>query len=153
MGRMYTAIFENVSVSAAQDLFEITPADDKPVKIHQIVISNVSSETADQLRYTIKRFSGAYTSGSGGTSPTPRPLDSNDTAAGFTVEANNTTRATGGTSVTLWAEGQDARAGWNWFPTPAGQIRCPQAEAIVVGLEAAPASSTPMSGTVLIEEL
>lgn len=153
MGRMYTATFDGVSVSAAQDLFEITPADDKPIRIHQIVVSNGASETSDQLRFTIKRFSGAYTSGSGGSTPTPRPLDGIDTAAGFTVEANNTTRATGGTSVTLWSEGQNVLNGWNYFPTPESRIRCPQAEAIVVGLENAPAAATTMSGVAVIEEV
>lgn len=153
MGRMYTVAFDGVAVAAAQDLFELTPADDKPIKIHQIVITNGASETSDQLHFTIKRFTGAYTSGSGGSAPTPQPLSASDPAAGFAAEANNTTRATGGTSVLLWSEGQNALNGWNYFPTPEGRITARQAEAIVVGLENAPVGSTTMSGVVLVEEL
>ena len=153
MGRMYTVTFDGVAVAAVQDLFELTPADDKPIKIHQIVITNGASETSDQLRFTIKRFTGAYTSGSGGSAPTPQPLSASDAAAGFAAEANNTTRATGGTSVVLWSEGQNALNGWNYFPTPEGRITGRQAEAIVIGLENAPAASTTVSGVVVVEEL
>ena len=32
-GRTYSVIFSAVAVSAAQDLFELSPADDKPVEI------------------------------------------------------------------------------------------------------------------------
>ena len=31
MGRVYSVNFENVAVAAAQDFFEVSPADDKPV--------------------------------------------------------------------------------------------------------------------------
>jgi hypothetical protein len=153
MSRFYTVIFENVAVAAAQDLFELQAADDKPIKIHQIVVTNIASETSDQLRFTIKRFTGAFTGGSVGTAPTPRPLTTSDPAAGFVAEVNNTTRATGGTSVTLWAEGQNALNGFAWTATPGAEIVAVQAEALVVGLEAAPAASTNMSGSVLVEEI
>ena len=33
MARVYAVTFENVNVTAAQDFFEITPSDDKPVRL------------------------------------------------------------------------------------------------------------------------
>lgn len=153
MGRFYTAVFENVAVAAAQDFFEVVPASNKPIRVHQVVITNVASETSDQLRFTIKRVTGSPTSGSGGSTATPRPMLANDTAAGATVETNNTTRISGGTSVTLWAEGQNAVNGWNYFPTPEQQPVFFNGEYLIVGLEAAPAASTNMSGTIVFEEL
>lgn len=82
MGRMYAVTFENVAVTVAQDLFEISPADDKPVLIHAVYVSQ-SSDMGDVqeelLRVTIKR--GHTTSGSGGSSFTPVPLQSSSGAA------------------------------------------------------------------------
>ena len=46
MGRMYAVSFENVTVSAAQDFFEVSPADDNPVLIHAVYLSQ-SSDTGD----------------------------------------------------------------------------------------------------------
>lgn len=154
MGRTYTVQFENVAVTAAQDFFEITPADDKPVKIVGLFLSQ-SSDVADaaeeMLRVSIIR--GHATSGSGGSAPTPAVLDPVDTAAGFTAEVNNTTIASAGTGVTLHSESFNIRTGYaNWWPPEV----CPRASqantTIVVRLLAAPADSLSMSGTLYLEE-
>lgn len=42
MRGVYTVIFENVSVSAAQDLFELLAADDKPLAVVGLMISQIS---------------------------------------------------------------------------------------------------------------
>lgn len=157
MPRRYSVIFENVSISASQDLFEITPADDKPVRILGIVLSNVGG-TADAgdaqeelLRLTIQR--GFTSSGSGGSAPTPAPLDPIDTASGFTAEVNNTTKATTGTNVTLFADGWNIRIPYQMFFTPETQMEATQANTtIVVRLEAAPNDAVSCSGTLFLEE-
>jgi hypothetical protein len=113
-GRIYTVVFDNVAVgTAAQDLFELTPADDKPVYLMGLSLDNVGG-TADAgdaqeelIRITIIR--GFTASGSGGSTPTPQPLNFADAAAGFAAEVNNTTVATTGTSTTLWAGGWNVR--------------------------------------------
>jgi len=46
MGRMYAVTFEAVAVTAAQDFFELTPADDKPLLIHGIYLAQ-SSDVGD----------------------------------------------------------------------------------------------------------
>lgn len=155
MGRLYTVQFENVAVTAAQDFFEISPADDKPVIIHAIHLSQHSDtgDTAEEmLRLSIIR--GHTTSGSGGSAPTPAPLDPNDAAAGFAAEVNNTTIASTGTTVTLHSESFNIRSGWVYMPTPECRPKASQGNTtIVVRLNAAPADSLSMSGTIYVEEL
>ena len=36
MGRLYSVEFSKVEVSLDSDLFELTPADDKPIAIHAV---------------------------------------------------------------------------------------------------------------------
>ena len=156
MGRMYAVSFENVTVSAAQDFFEVSPADDKPVLIHAVYLSQ-SSDTGDAaeelLRVTIKR--GHTTSGSGGSAFTPVPLTSSaGAAAGAAAEINNTTIASAGTAAVLHAETFNVRAGWQYIPTPEARPGASQANTtIVVRLEAAPADALSMAGTLIFEEL
>ncbi|MGE0138676.1 MAG: hypothetical protein AB7R77_12715 [Ilumatobacteraceae bacterium] len=155
--RMYTVSFENVSISAAQDLFEITPADDKPVAIAGLFLSNVGG-TADAgdaqeelLRLAIIR--GFTTSGSGGSAPTPAPCAPADSAAGFTAEVNNTTLANTGTTATLHADGWNVRVPYgNWW-IPEAWIWASQANTtIVVRLVGAPADAVSCSGTLYVIE-
>lgn len=153
MGRMYTVAFSAVTVSAAEDLFEITPADDKPVKLRGLFIGQ-SSDAGDaqdeMLQVSIIR--GHTTSGSGGSAPTPQPLSSSDTAAGFTAEVNNTTMASAGTAVTLHTDTFNVRAGYAmWFP-PESCPMASQANTTIVVRITAPADSLTMSGTLYIEE-
>lgn len=158
IGRVYSVVFENVAISAAQDLFEITPADDKPVRLLGLMLSNVGgvSDAGDaqeeDLRITVNR--GNTTSGSGGSAPTPQPLNSRDAAAGFTAEVNNTTRATTGTKVVLHADGWNTRQGYQFFWTPETYIMASQADTLLtIALEAAPADSFQVSGTAYFEEI
>ncbi len=155
MGRMYAVTFENVAVTAAQDFFEISPADDRPVLIHAIYLSqstDVGDAAEEMLRVKIIR--GHTTGGSGGTTPTPTPLSSSaGAAAGFTAEVNNTTIASAGTTVDLHAEAFNIRAGLAYIPTPEARPGASQANTtLVVRLMAAPADSLSMSGTMIVEE-
>lgn len=155
MGRMYAVTFENVAVTAAQDFFELTPADDKPIAIHAIYLSQ-STELGDaaeeQLRLKIIR--GHTTGGSGGTAPTPAPLDPAGSAAGCAAEVNNTTIASAGTTVDLHAETFNVRSGWIFMPTPECRPKASQANTtIVLRLMAAPADSVTMGGTLIFEEM
>lgn len=97
-GRKYAVGFENVAITAAQDLFDIAPATDKPIVIYGFTLDNVGG-TADagdaqeeMLRLQIIR--GLATVGSGGSSATPFKLESAAVAAaGFTARVNDTTVA------------------------------------------------------------
>lgn len=155
MGRMYTVEFDNVAVTTAVDHFEITPADDKPVAIHGVILtqsSDVGDAAEEILRVRIIR--GYTTSGSGGAAPTPRPLSPLDTAAGFTAETNNSTLATTGTTNELYSLAYNIRSGLElWFPPEARPLVTQANTTLVVRLLAAPTDSLTMSGTLIAEEL
>lgn len=157
MGRLYAVTFENQSISAAQDLFEIGPAAQKPVALHGLILSNVGG-TADAgdaqeelLRLTVVR--GHTTSGSGGGTAGITALSPADTTKGFSVEVNNTTIASAGTAVTLLADGWNIRIPYQMFWTPETRPVCANAEFICVRLPAAPADAVSCSGTLYVEEL
>lgn len=154
MGRMYSVAVSAVSVSAAQDVFELRPADDKPIKIHEVRLSQYSDagDAQDEmLSVTIIR--GFTTSGSGGSTPTPAPLGSSaGSAAGCAAEANNTTVATTGTTATLVADAFNVRAGWLYVPTPECRPGCSQADTSIVVRITAPADAITFNATCLFEE-
>lgn len=154
MGRIYYAMFDSVAVAAAQDLFEITPADDKPVRLLWVRVTNLVSETSEQLRFRIKRLPATLTSGSGGSSPTIQKQVSSDATASFGAEANNTTPATtNGTAQVLWSEGQNVLTGFDVLFTPETAPIFVQGEALIVDLPTAPSASINMSGVICVEEL
>ena len=155
MGRMYSVTFDGVGVTASQDLFELIPADDKPIDIVAIMIgqsSDVGDAAAENLRVSILR--GHTSGGSGGSSFTPTPLNPADAAAGAAAEINNTTIASGGTAIALYSVAFSAQSGLvEWFP-PEARIRVSQANTtVVVRLMAAPTDSLTTSGTLIFEEL
>lgn len=156
MGRIYTVQFDNVSVSAAQDLFEITPADDKPCEIvglfvSQTGVADVGDAAEENLPIQIIR--GHTTGGSGGTAPTPVDANLTGVAAGFTSEVNNTTIASTGTTTTVHSDNFNVRVGYaNWWPEGT-EPRATQANTtMVVRLTRAPADAITLSGTLYVRE-
>ena len=150
-GRIYSATFEEVAVSAIQDLFEIVAPADSSVVIHGLVISQ-SSDSGDaqseQLNVLIHRGS---TSGSGGSTPTPAPLNVGDAAFGGTVEANNTSQSTEGTQV--HSQCFNVMAGLEIWWTPECRPVLSPSGRLIVELQTAPADAVTMSGTIYFEEI
>lgn len=154
MPRTYTVQFNAVAITAAQDLFEISPADDKPVRLLGLVVgqySDVGDSNSENLSLSIIR--GYTSSGSGGSAFTALPLDPNDSAAGFSAEINNTTVANTGTAVTLWSDVWNTQAGYQvWFPEGA-QPQASQANTTIVVRITAPADSITTNATLIVQEL
>lgn len=158
MGRMYTAQFNGVTVTAAQDLFEVLAPSDAVVRVHNFEIfqtSDVKDAEEEILRLEIVRGVGSVTSGSGGTTVTPQPVEDGDAAFGGTIEANNTTRmvAGSGTLETL------PQLGWN-VRVPREKILVPEERGTIspgnrwtLALPVAPADALTMSGTITLEEI
>lgn len=155
MVRVYSVVFEGVAVSAVQDLFNLQPATNKPCIIHEVHIMQDAGEVSEQLPVRIRRLPATVTNGTGGSTPTPRQMVSSDPAAGATVRANDaTTRATSsGTAVTLRRASDNVLNGWHWVFTPECRPIFIAGEAMIVGLETAPAASLTMSGEVVFEEI
>ena len=154
-GRMYSVEFSKVAVSADQDWFELTPADDKPIAIHAVYLSqstDVGDAAEEILDFKISR--GKTSSGSGGSSSTPAVLNPLDTAAGATCEVNNDTVADTGTIVDLHSGSFNIRTGLQLvFPPELRPITTEANTTITVTLLLDPADSLTMSGTVVFEEL
>jgi hypothetical protein len=155
LGRPYTVEFEGVAVTAAVDLFEITPADDKPCEVYGLFVyqsSDVGDAAAENIRYRVIR--GHTTSGSGGSAPTPAALDRSGAAAGFTAETCNTTAASAGTTVNLHSGVFNIAVGEQlWLPDGSEWGVSQGNTTLVVRLMAAPADSLTMSGTLYVREL
>lgn len=157
MSRIYTVPFAAVAVAAGEDFFELTSADDKPIELVGLSLTQVGSSDVGDAQEEILRFSvvrGNTTSGSGGSAPTPGPVKPNDAAAGFTAEVNNTTIASSGTAVVLHEDGFNVRAGYlNWWP-PGMEIGTNQGAGLLcVRCNSAPADSITLSGTAYVREL
>jgi len=155
MGRIYTIDIAAAAITAACDVVEIVPADDKPVIVHGFELLQ-TTDLGDAAEEVIGLYwaRGNSTSGSGGSAPTPSPLNASDSAAGFTAETLNTTQASTGSPVTL------QRHGWN-IRMPLSVIYTPETRPIVsqgqtrmcLRMAAAPADSITVSGSVTVEEM
>ncbi len=157
MGRLYSAPFSAVAVSAAVDVFEVLAAAGKPFVLHEIVLaqsSDYGDAQAEGLQVLIKRATSTYTSGSGGSTVTPAKHATNDAAAGPTVETNNTTQAVVGTGTltTIRAEAWNVQAGYQYLPTPETRLTFLATEACIVSITI-PADAITLSGTLVFEEL
>jgi hypothetical protein len=148
---MYSAVFESVAVTAAQDLFEIVAPSDAALRIHSFSLgqsSDAGDAESEQLNVLVHRGS---TSGSGGTTVTPSPLSLGDAAFGGTVEANNTTQSTEGTF--LDARCFNVMAGLEVIYTPESWIEVSPGGRLIIELQNAPADSLTMNGRVVFEEI
>lgn len=154
MSRTYAVTFNAVAVSAAQDLFEITPADDKPCEIVALHIGQYSDagDAQDEL-LGVQIIRGFTTSGSGGSSATPAALDPADAAAGFSAEVNNTTLANTGTTTTLLSDSFNVRGGYTFIPPLDARPKLNQGNTTAVVRITAPADAVTMNGTLIVREL
>lgn len=96
MARVYTSSFKAVVVSAVQDLISLKGSTGKTCKLRRVWVqmNDTTLQTAQGLKLNVKYASATITLGSGGSAPTPRPVDPGDAAASFTTRANDTTQAT-----------------------------------------------------------
>lgn len=153
-GRQYTVQFNGVAVTAPQDLFEIVAAAGKVCFINYLNLSNLTEvgDAAEEMLLILLK-SGQTTSGSGGTAPTPVPINVTDAAAGFTAEANNTTKASAGTIVTHHAENWNVRSPLLWLPPPNLWIPLTGSRRFTVELAATPTDPITMAGTLGVFEV
>ena len=151
MGRKYSASFEEVAVTAAQDLFEVVAPADGAVIIHSVTItqsSDAGDAQAEMLPILIHR---GTATGTGGTTVTPSPMSLGDSAFGGVVEANNTTQSAEGTF--LHAEGFNVQIGFFYLPPPEDRVEISPSALFIVELQTAPSDSLTMNGTVVFEEI
>jgi hypothetical protein len=155
MSRIYEVPFDNVSVSAVQDLVQINGAAGKIVRILRRWVYSVDVPVAAQQQLSLReRFlPAAVTNGSGGTTPVIAKADPGNATPSFTAFVNNTTKATtSGTPVVLGNYGPHIFNGYDDEPDVFWPIG--PGEAYVWELTIAP--NTPpihLSGGVAVEEI
>lgn len=156
MGRRYRVLFEQVSVSAAQDLLQIKGASGKLVKIIRQWWGNTdtTAPTNQDLPTRSRVLPVTVTDGSGGSTPTIQKTDLGDAAASFTALANNTTKATtNGTAVIAHEAGDNIFAGHAWdYPDKSAPMIGPS-QSFVFELLAGPTGTVKLSGGVEVEEI
>ena len=157
MPRAYQVTFSGVTVSAAQDLVQITgPSAGKIFRILRLWLGcgDTSLATGQGLKLRARYLPATVTVGSGGTTGiTPSKKDAGDAACSSTTCAtNNTTQATtSGTAVALYANGVHLYQGENFrFDNP--PIVNPST-AFVFELLGAPSGTVTLSGGVEFEEI
>lgn len=153
-GRQYAVTWDAATaVSAMIDIFEILPADDKPVQLDELTIWQTTDvKDAEEEILQIQVIIGYTTSGSGGASGTVGRLYAGEAAASFTAEVRNTTTATTGTPYIVHADGWNVRAPYIWTPPPGWQPYGTQAIPLYVRLPVAPADSLTMNAMIKVRE-
>ena len=157
MGRIYTASVTGTAVTAAVDLCEIVPPAGRIVVLHGWDINQTTDfgDAQDEvLGLLLKRGSSGSTSGSGGSTPTPAPHETNQGAAGSTTEMMNTTQAVagGGTLTTIWTTSWNVRAGDYRVLTPEMRHVFGPSERLILS-QTAPADSITMNVSIFFEEI
>ncbi len=157
MARRYQVTFENVTVSAAQDLVLITGAAGKMMRIVRAWVNstNTTAPTNQQIRLRARVLPATVTVGSGGTTGiTPSRVDPGDAAcSSATCGANNTTQATtSGTAVVLYANGANIFAGEQKTWQPGKEPTIGPSEAFVWELLSTVTGTVAMSGGVEFDE-
>lgn len=156
MPRKYQVTFSGVSVSAAQDLVQITGASGRLFRILRqwVGVTDTSLATGQALKLRARFLPATVTVGSGGTTGiTPSKIDPGDAAcSSSTCATNNTTQATtNGTAVVLYANGVHLYQGENWTYTQPPIIG--PSEAFVFELLSTVSGTVTLSGGVDFEEL
>jgi hypothetical protein len=156
-GPIFSATFSAISVSAAQDVFQLTAHATSRIEICEIFLgqySDAGDAAAEMLSVQLVR--GHTTTGSGGAAVTPGNFEPWSRAAVTTVLRNNTTIAADGTAVILHAESFNVQGGWLYRPLKTEEDNeRPKIEAagIVVVRVTAPADAVTMNGTIKWREI
>ena len=152
MGRMYVAPLSALSVAVIAELWAITAPADSAVLLHEVVITQDTSETSEQLPVQI--FRTATDQSAKGTGVTPAPLAAGDAAFGGTVRRYIVTADTFATVTTLlFRQSQNVLGGWHWLFTPETRPVISPSTHLIIKLDTAPTAALPISGYVVFEEI
>lgn len=157
MGRIYTASVAPASLSVASDIFEVLAPADAAVEILEWElwqITDLGDAAEEVLTIELVRGIGSVTSGSGGSTTTPQPVEDGEAAFGGTVETQNTTRMAAGSGSLEVAD----RLGWN-IRAPRQHIYTPEQRPIISPSNRwtlsilAPADAITIGGRVVLREI
>lgn len=144
---MYSAPISITSAFTTQiDIFEFLSGTNMPVVVYGFEIgqtSEVGDAQEEVLTLVLKRVTASPTSGSGGGTSTPQPINSSGAAvaAGTAFETGNTTKLTGGTSVDMARIPWNVRQPYLYRPLPEEMIILAPATRLVLELATTPTDS------------
>ena len=156
MGRKFQANIDIAAGTTQLDIVEVVAATGIPILIHEVVLTTDIETDANeaQIELRIARFTGAFTSGSGGATVNAYYLGGGGaTEDSATVEVGNSTQITGGTTQILGHAWMNNRVGWHYLPTPEARPTVNATDAFAVQLQAALAANTAFGGHIVFEEL
>jgi len=138
-----------------QDLFTVIASSLIPLWIEEIRLDPISSLATEYL-LSMKLFTGAYTSGAGGTTITPSKNQFNDAAAGATCRITSSTQTStsgGGTNTIMDAGNWNLVNGWAWQPIDTDhRIAIPMSGQFSLSLDTTPSSAT-VNGCLIFREM
>src|SRR5262245_54807697 len=113
---VFAVTFTNVSITLAQDLFELVAPSNSRVRVREITFgqhSDAGDAAAEMLALTVIR---GHTSGgsSSAAAPTPANLEPWGPSSGATVAVNDTGLASGGSPAVLIADTFNVQGGYKW---------------------------------------
>lgn len=150
--RVYIFGFNGVTISAVQDLFSIAAGANMAIELHSIVLGQITQTTVGGARLRLRFMPSTFTQGSGGTAPTPKPINPDDAATSVTAHVNDTTQAsTSGTSVDL-PDVWNLLNGYLWLPPIDDRPIVKPSAGFVLSLDTA-LSSLVCSGNLTFAEL
>lgn len=151
--RVYTVGFQNISVSAVQDLIALYAGANGAIEIISAWLEQVTQTSNGNLRLSWKRLPATVTAGSAGSAGTVNKTRSGDAAATVTARTNDTTQATTGGTAVVMPDGWNLLNGYFYQPAPDARIACNPSEALVLSLDQAPGSAVVVNGSVTFREL
>ena len=158
---VFTAVFNGVTISAAQDLFELVPNATTRIRILEVEAQSYSPldvGTEEEI-LGISFWRGHTVSGSGGSTVTPANVNPYSRVSVTAAEANNTTVATT-SGVMLYSTGFHVQAGFVYRPNEAPD-RDPfrkhfiikPSQRFVVRITAPADALVGVNGTIIFEEI
>lgn len=144
-GRIYKAIMPAIAVTTAKDLMRLSADTDHILVIHEVVLTQESLETDEQLPVILQRASTAGT----GTTTTIVAAQEGDPAFGGSCVHNLSADTTAGD--VLHREGFNLKSGFFWLPPPELRIVVSPSGRFVMRLPTAPGASTTFTGVITFE--
>lgn len=153
-GRIYTVSFQNVTISAAQDMIMVKAGSSNPIALTSVNIGQITGTAVANQRIRIQMLPATVTNGSGGGAGTISKWIASDAATSATARINDTSQATsGGTIIDIWDDQWNIVNGFLWVPPiPTRPPVAAVSAAFRVSLDSAP-SSLVTNMTLTFEEL
>lgn len=153
MARIYSIPFQQLSVSAKQDLWAITTGASLQAVVEEVFLDPCAT-AVNELALSFNLFTGAYASGTSGSTATIARHDQSDAAPSFTAKLQNTgqTASGSGGKIVLRAANWQLVNGYVWQPQqPAQAYVIPVSACLTISLDTAPSAIT-VAGNLIVRE-